>query len=185
MSSQQDGKLVTFVRHALPAVDRQAQPSEWTLTQEGAEAAKALDLSCHVECVSSPEFKALQTVALATGLSENAILIDPAFREVDRIEAVHDGFRAARRAWVFGKLDHQHEGWESPESAALRVSDALRRHDAPHLIVGTHRMVLTAWLVSAGVVLPRDAALEFWDGLPFPATVTVEIQGSGRVSLTS
>lgn len=185
MSNQQGGKLVTFVRHALPAVDPQVQSSEWALTHEGAEAAKALDISGHARFVSSPELKALQTVALATGRSEDTILIDQAFREVDRIEAVHDGFRAARRAWVSGELDHQHDGWESPESAAHRVSDALRRYDAPHLIVGTHGMVLTAWLVSTGVVKPRDAAIEFWERLPFPATVAVEIRGSGRVSLTS
>ena len=185
MSTQQSGRTVTFLRHALPEVDPQAQPSEWALTQDGAEAAKALDVSRNAQFISSPERKALQTVALASGLSEDTVVTDPAFREVDRIEVVHDGYRAARRAWVSGVLDHQHEDWESPESAANRVSDALRRYDSPHLVVGTHGMVLTAWLVSSGLVEPGDLAAAFWERLPFPAVVTVEVETSGRMSLTS
>ncbi|WDH79057.1 phosphoglycerate mutase family protein [Microbacterium esteraromaticum] len=185
MNSQHGAQTITFVRHALPEVDPQAQPSEWALTQAGVEAATALKLARSAQFVSSPELKALQTVALATGLSEDAVLIDPAFREVDRIENVHDGYRAARRAWVSGELDRRHDGWESLESAAHRLSDGLRRYDAPHVIVGTHGMVLTAWLVSAGVVMPGGSAVAFWEQLPFPAVVTVGVRVSGRVSLTS
>lgn len=149
----------------------------WVLTADGVEAAKALSLPAGAHVVSSPELKSLQTVALATGSAEDAVLVDAGFREVDRVETVRDGYRTARRAWVSGVLDDRHEGWESPESAAHRVSNALRRYDAPHLVVGTHGMVLTAWLVATGVVEPGEPAVEFWERLSFPAIVTVGVPG--------
>lgn len=171
------GRVVSFVRHAHPEVDASIRPSEWVLTADGVQAAKSLALPPNALVISSPEFKALQTVALATGSAKDAVLVDAGFREVDRVEAVHDGYRAARRAWVSGVLDDRHEGWESPESAVLRVSDALRRYDASHLVVGTHGMILTAWLVHTGAVESGESAVEFWERLPFPAIVTAEVPG--------
>lgn len=185
MSSQQSGRIVSFVRHALPDVDPKSPPSEWMLTSAGIEAAKALNLARSALVISSPEIKALQTVALATGTQKGAVVVDPAFREVDRIEAVHNGYRAARLAWVSGALDHRHQGWESPESAANRISEALRHYDAPHLVIGTHGMVLTAWLVSTGVVEPHAPAVAFWEQLPFPAIVTVDLLSSRKAALRS
>lgn len=183
MSGLQRGRVVSFVLHAMPEVDPQAMPSEWVLTPDGIEAATGLHITPGAQIVSSPEAKALQTVALATGTAEASVAVDPSFREVDRTEVVHAGYRAARRAWVSGALDDQHQGWESPEAVASRISDGLLRYDAPCLVVGTHGMALTAWLVSTGVVKPHASAVAFWERLPFPAVVTVELMSSGRASL--
>lgn len=182
MNLERRGRIVTFVRHALPEVDPHTRPSEWGLSTAGVDAAMALDIPSDATIVSSPELKALQTVTLATGVAEDAVVIDPAFREVDRIEAVHDGFREARRAWVAGERDERHEGWEVLEQAANRLTDGLRRYDAPRLLVGTHGMVLTAWMVSCGAIDPGLPAVDFWESLSFPHVLTVELLISGRVA---
>lgn len=183
MSSQQNGRTISFVRHALPEVDPMSPPSEWPLTSAGVRSAKALKLPRTARLLSSPEIKALQTVALATGSDVDSIVLDPAFREIERIEAVHDGYRAARAAWVSGALDNQHQGWESPKSATNRICEALLRYEAPHLVIGTHGMVLTAWLVSTGAIEPHASAVAFWEQLPFPAVATVEMLGEQRAIL--
>jgi len=181
MKQQHNGRVVSFVRHAFPEVDSSVDPAECALSIAGTEAAKALELPRDALIVSSPERKALQTVSLAAEVAEVAVVVDPAFREVDRVETVHAGFREARRAWVSGALDKRHEGWELPEEAATRFADALLRFSAPHLVVGTHGMALTAWMVSCGVVDRGAPAVDFWDQLRFPEVMTVELTGAGGV----
>lgn len=146
---------VRFVRHAMPLVDAQRAPADWDLTREGeAEAAaprlrlRRLTPDASAVIVSSPERKAVQTVALATERPTDSIRTDAGFREIDRHETVSEDFRDARRAWIAGELDARHSNWESPQHAADRMDAALRSANAQTVIVGTHGMVLTAWLIS-------------------------------------
>ncbi|WP_309129262.1 histidine phosphatase family protein [Microbacterium sp.] len=164
-------RRITLVRHAMPVVDVAVDPAAWSLSAEGAAAASALHLATDAVAVSSPELKALQTVALARGVATDEVAVDARFREVDRVEAVHDGFREARRAWVTGVLDSRHEGWEHPDAAARRFHEGLLAHPAEHLVVGTHGMVLTAWMVARGLVAPGAPAAAFWEALGLPAVV--------------
>lgn len=167
---------MTFVRHAHPVVDPLLPASSWALTAEGATAAQALTLDLTgTAVVSSPERKALQTIALATGIPLEQVPIDPAFREVDRVEAVSPGFLAARRAWVGGMLDDRHARWESPPRAVARVTAGIERRPGRHLIVGIHGMVLTAWMVAHGHIGAGNEAVDFWERMPFPAIVSLEV----------
>ena len=156
----------------MPRVDAAVTPDAWELSTEGLGAAAGQQVSAEGATIaSSPERKALQTTALTTAVRENAVVTEPRFREVDRVERVHDDFRAARAAWIAGQLDTRHEGWETPNAAARRFHEGLLAHPDDHLIVGTHGMVLTAWLVSVGQVAPGEAAVAFWDALAFPEVV--------------
>jgi 8-oxo-dGTP pyrophosphatase MutT (NUDIX family) len=157
----------------MPEVDATRPPGEWILSSDGINAAAALRLEAlAASAVSSPERKAVQTVALALRLPESAVATAVSFREVDRVESVHDGFRDARRAWIAGRLDERHEGWETPDAAARRFHEALLAQDARHVVVGTHGMVLTAWLASQGLVAD---AVAFWEALRFPDVVEIGI----------
>lgn len=92
-------RRITFVRHAMPAVDPASDPGEWQLSAAGRAAAMKLHLRADDSVVSSPERKALQTIALATGRPEESVPTDARFGEVGRTEPVHDDFRSTRQAW--------------------------------------------------------------------------------------
>lgn len=168
-------RRLTLVRHAMPAVDVALPAGAWPLSELGTAAAAALRLDAADETlvVSSPERKAHDTVALA--LPSAPVTTDERFREVDRVEQVHDDFRAARAAWIAGALDDRHAGWEKPDAAAQRFHDGLLAHAAEHLVVGTHGMVLTAWLVARGLVPDGQGAVEFWDALRLPDVIDLEL----------
>lgn len=170
-------RRITFVRHATPDVDAAVEPAEWALSADGLKSAAALRLQAdsEVRVVSSPERKALETVVSALAASRCEFDIADAFREADRQEAVHGGSREARRAWVAGRLDSRHEGWETPDAAARRFHEGLLACPAEHLIVSTHGMVLTAWLVWMGLVGPGDTAVEFWESLAFPDVIALDV----------
>ncbi|WP_417556319.1 NUDIX domain-containing protein [Microbacterium sp.] len=170
-------RRITFVRHAMPEVDAAVAPTEWPISAEGSKSASALRLQTGpaVRVISSPERRARETAASALTVSPSEVDVADSFREVDRQEAVHRGFRDARRAWVAGRLDSRHDGWETPDAAARRFHHGLLAHPAEHLIVSTHGMVLTAWIVAMGLVRPGDAAVAFWESLAFPDIIDLSV----------
>ncbi len=99
------------------------------------------------------------------------------FNEVQRDEPFDNDFRSRRRAWVEGKLDDRHAGWETPEEAASRFDEAVREYGerGERLVIGSHGMVITAWLVHAGLLQPGVAAGRFWEALAFPELVEVDL----------
>jgi broad specificity phosphatase PhoE len=124
--------------------------------------------------VASSELKAYQTLQCA-GPSVR-VLQDARFDEVRRVEPFDYDFRTRRRAWVEGRLGEWHRGWETPLEAAARFDEAVTDHTAssPTLVVGSHGMVLTAWLVHArGVVDVKDAGA-FWAALDLPGVIDLE-----------
>ncbi|MCA5894328.1 hypothetical protein LEP48_13355 [Isoptericola sp. NEAU-Y5] len=132
--------------------------------------------------VASTEPKSIETLCLALGT--RSVATDARFDEVARPgEPFDTSFRQARRAWVEGTLDGRHAGWEPPDVAAFRFDAAVRAHaraggaDATGtrtLVIGTHGMVLTAWLVSIGRVDPGAPAARAWDELSFPDVLHLE-----------
>lgn len=168
-------RRLTFLRHAMPEVDEEADPGAWPLSAAGLRAAAETAPVAGDLIASSPELKAHQTTALVTGVELHRLRTDARFREVDRTEPVHDDFRSARQAWVAGRLDDRHLGWERPDAAARRFHDGLLAHEGDHLVVGTHGMVLTAWFVHQGLIAPGDDAVAFWQALRFPDVIEVGI----------
>lgn len=125
--------------------------------------------------VSSPELKAVETLRCARQAADVEIREDDRLGEVFRPDEPFDErFAERRRAWVEGRIDERHIGWEPREDAASRFDAAVRaREGSPSLVVGTHGLVLTAWLVSIGQVEPGSPAGAFWARLAFPDLIRV------------
>ncbi len=149
---------LVLVRHAEPAVSPREDPRLWPLSPIGREAASQLHdrLPRTSRWISSTERNAYETLFYA-GHSGIAVAQDRRFDEVRRDEPFDSDSNTRRRAWVQGRLDEGHAGWESPQEAAERVELAVREYaaDAGALVVATHGMVLTAWLVHGRQRLAR------------------------------
>lgn len=167
---------VFLVRHAMPQLDATASPDDWRLSGGGRAAARALRgrLPPRSRRVVSSERKAQETLALAL---DEAFEVDRRLDEVHRPrEPIDSAVRSARRAWVSGRFDERHDGWETVTDAAARFDAAVRaRASADDLVVATHGMVLTAWLVFVGTVEAGEAAASFWESLGLPDVVTVDL----------
>jgi broad specificity phosphatase PhoE len=125
--------------------------------------------------VASDEVKAYETLLCArSGATE--VRQDARFGEVQRAEPFDDDFRSRRRGWVEGRLDDRQAEWESASDAAARfdatVNDYLEL--GRPLVIGSHGMVITAWLVRIGVVAPGRVAGDFWDALEFPDLIEID-----------
>lgn len=167
---------IVFLRHSLPAVHADVPPEDWGLSSAGALAARnsVLDVPISAKVLSSTERKAIETTSIITGRDAIDIETDLGFGEIQREEPVDDGFRERRAAWVAGQEDYRHAGWEAHTTAADRMSNALLHHRSEIMIVGTHGMVLTTWMVHVGLVSAGQPAVAFWQALGFPDTVTVQ-----------
>ena len=171
---------VLLVRHAAPEMSPSIDPARWPLSPTGQVAARALkgQLPGQRVWLSSEEVKALATLTCARPNNHVRIVQDQRFNEVVRNgEPFDDEFRVRRAAWLEGRPDERHSGWETPAEAAQRFDEALRTYaskDAP-VVVGSHGMVITAWLVHHGRVESGEAAGRFWRSLAMPAVVQVQI----------
>jgi len=171
---------IVLVRHAEPSVVPGTDPAAWALSPAGRRAAERLRHRLPSETgiwVASQELKAYQTLqCLAVG-AERSILRDERLDEVRRDEPFDDDFRSRRQAWVEDRLDARHDGWEAPRAAATRFDEAIRDHAGPGAppVVGSHGMVITAWLVHRGRVRPGREAGRFWTGLELPVLVELDL----------
>ncbi len=166
-------RRLVLVRHAAPQVDPSRDPHDWALSAEGRSAADRLRsrMPTSATFAASDEPKAIETLCAAT---DAQFSVDARFGEVRRPrEPISDDFRAVRRDWIAGALDARHEGWESPDAASARFANGLDALAGEVLVVATHGMVLTAWLVSVGEVRARAAA-DFWERLALPALFEVD-----------
>lgn len=163
------------MRHAMPELTPALGPEEWSLSAEGRLAARALQTRLPHLChrVASRERKAQQTLELAL---PGECAIDGRLDEVRRpVEAFGSDVRPCRKAWISGALDARHAGWETPAAAAYRFDRAIRHAPYGEVVVATHGMILTAWLISIGVLEAGEAAAQFWDQLAFPDVVVVSL----------
>lgn len=167
---------VIIVRHAEPEVRADLPPASWPLSTAGRLAAAGLrgSLPEADRLASSSEPKAIQTISLAAAVGPGAITIDDHFGEVRRPgEPFDDHHRERRLAWITGRPDARHASWETPEQAAGRFQDGLDQLDGEIVVVGTHGMIITAWLVAIGELRPGDPAGAFWQQLAFPDVLTI------------
>lgn len=168
-------KRVHLVRHAAPTARSDVDPAKWPLSKSGRTAAGRLapSLPPAAFLLSSTEVKAIETLTLASGSRPVA---DERFCEVRRPgEPFDDDVISRRRAWVEACLDERHAGWETPGQAAARFADGVHAYPHHDLVVATHGMVMTAWLVSIGALLEGTPAAERWAALQFPDLVVVTV----------
>jgi broad specificity phosphatase PhoE len=80
-------------------------------------------------------------------------------------------------AWVEGRLDDQHENWETGREAARRFDAAVRAYaqSGERVVIASHGMVITAWLVAQGRVEAGSDAGRFWQSLRFPDVIDVDL----------
>lgn len=171
-------RTVLIVRHAMPDVRDDIAPSAWVLNADGRAAAAGLRgrLPEQAHLASSPEPKALETLTLAAGVEPDAVAVDHRFGEVRRPgEPVDDDHRNRRFAWVSGRPDERHRTWETRAAAAERFQAGLDAIDADRVVVGSHGMVLVAWLISRGVIEDGAVAGRYWSDLGFPDLIDVRL----------
>ena len=163
---------IVLVRHAEPRTSPNADPARWPLSEAGRSAAARLaaHLPATGRWVTSTEVKAYETLWCARSDETLRVAQDARFDEVRRVEPFDADFRARRRAWVEGRPDQRHADWESPHAAAARFDEAVAEHSEGEstLVIGTHGMVLTAWLVHARGAVAQGGAGAFWAALAFP-----------------
>jgi broad specificity phosphatase PhoE len=166
------GQMLVLVRHAMPAASPEVAPAEWTLSPDGIRAAAALRevLPRDARLIASTEPKAWQTIG-----DVDDVVLDARFCEIDRPdEPWSDDFRVRRAEYVSGRA---HAGWEPHAAVAERFASGVadcRGEGARHVVVATHGMAMTTWLVSLGAVDP-DHAADFWRGLRFPDCHLVDV----------
>lgn len=165
---------VRIVRHAEPEVVPGDDPRRWVLSQAGRSAARELRtrLPQTGVWVSSTEAKAHETLLCAAD-PDVVVAQDPRFDEVLRSEPFDEEFRARRRAWVRGDLGVEHTGWETPQEAAVRFGRAVAEHASggTPLVIASHGMVITAWLVHGRHLLRPQEAADFWEAMAFPDVI--------------
>lgn len=169
-------RTAIIIRHAAPEARPDQGPATWPLSPAGREAAAELKsvIPQGAMLASSDEVKAIETVSLAAAVDRAELRVDDHFGEVRRPgEPFDNDHRSRRRAWVEGRPDGRHTSWETPEQAGLRFQRGLDELDDGTVVVGTHGMVLTAWLVAAGHLEAGPAAGAFWEDLAFPDVVSV------------
>ena len=165
-----------MVRHAMPMASRSVPPHLWPLSPDGQAAARRLvsELPAEAYFVSSGERKAWETLGEASG----PVVHDDRFNEIFRTGEPWKGdFHRLRRLYVHGVL---HPGWESHADAAERfqagIEAALGQAHGRDVVIATHGMVVTTWLVSRGAVAQNEAE-KFWASLAFPDCLVVEDGG--------
>ncbi|UYM03555.1 histidine phosphatase family protein [Solicola gregarius] len=169
--------MLLLVRHAMPLATKAAPSGAWALTADGRAAARQLRarFPAGAHLTASCERKAWETV----GGTDTHVERDARFDEIARTGEPWGGdFLRLRRRYVEGV---RHAGWESHEDAAGRfhagVVAAQDRYRDRAIVIGTHGMVLTNWLVSIGVVSTADAG-GFWSDLGFPDCIEVDTVGA-------
>jgi len=164
---------VILLRHAAPEVRPGVRPERWSLSDDGRQAARLLrgQLPERAVLASSREAKAIETPGCRSGSTSLAHRRN--FGEVQRVEPFDDHHHSRRLAWVRNELDDRHIGWETPSQAAVRFQAGLDAID-DDVVVATHGMVMTAWLVARGIVEPGQSAGACWIRLTFPALVTAQ-----------
>jgi len=172
--------MLILVRHAMPDIDAQKPPHQWSLSQEGRAAARLLAgaLPPDAYLVASTEPKARQTLE---PIGEP--VPDRRFDEISRIEPWEGEFRQLRRQYVDGA---DHPDWEPRSDVAERFGAAVDEHrdearDRP-LVIATHGMAMTVWL-TARIGLPDPGA--FWADLRFPDAHVVDLAAATIVRIGS
>ena len=171
---------ITYVRHAMPAVEEGVDSTRWHL-DEAAQAhaaawADRLEVRERIaRLVASTEPKALETAEAIARRWPAEVVPDERLREAAR-PWIGTGYRAMAHRYLRGE---QHDGWEPHADVERRMAEALA--DAAStpsdgaVVVVTHGLALSLHL---GARLGGDFDREsFWSRLAFPDAWVLEGDG--------
>ena len=154
---------LVLVRHSAPVVDLKVPSDQWSLSEEGIAAAKALGLFLELgpgygkTIWSSGEIKAQETASHIGGVLGLAAASDPRLGEVSRpLVESPDDYRDLALRYLGGESV---PGWESASDAVSRLTEGIdeltRKHEGDHLLVVTHGLVMSLYLAAIEAVDPR------------------------------
>ncbi|WP_421930935.1 histidine phosphatase family protein [Phenylobacterium sp.] len=178
MGNQAHRPALILVRHAAPAQDPNVPPPQWSLSEAGRDAARALaGKLTHLRpaaVVSSPEIKALETVAILTEGLGLEVETDPCFAELHRPKWPFSDTATfeARVAQVLSTPHESIEGAEPAGEAAARFTQGLLRHAARPLMVGSHGTILAAYLALESGRWDAD----LWKSLRLPEALVLDAE---------
>ena len=179
MGNQAHRPALILVRHAVPIQDPAVPPPQWQLSDDGRIAARALAGRLkHLNpqaVVSSPEAKAVETMAILCEDLGMSVEIDTAFAELHRPRWPFSD-TASFEARVIRLLElpgDSIEGAEPAGEAAARFAAGLARYPSRPLMIGTHGTILAAYLSRVSGLDP--AAL--WQSLRLPEAVVLDAEG--------
>jgi broad specificity phosphatase PhoE len=162
---------ITYVRHAMPAVEAGVDPAAWHLdavTRDQVQAwADRLEVGDGIGAlVSSSEPKALETAEAIAERWSAGVATDDGLREAAR-PWVGTGYRAVAHRYLRGERP---EGWEPHDEVARRMAAAIgRAHEVATggpVVVVSHGLALSIHLGDRlGADFDRES---FWSRLAFP-----------------
>jgi len=172
---------LVLVRHAEVRADPSQPADQWSITDDGRAASRALGETIRRAhptlrtIAASSETKAVET---ATALKERLqvagsgveVAVDHRLREVGRPWTDdHGAYKALVARYLAGE---EPTGWEPRDAVVERLSAALHdlTNDGPALAV-SHGIAMTVWLASVTTDLD---AIGFWTGLRFPDAWVVQ-----------
>lgn len=167
----------------MPDAAEHSSPDTWRLSADGRAAAAVLRRALPADALlcASEEPKAWETLG-----GSDSVRRDARFNEVARTGEPWEGaFRELRLQYVQGVA---HPGWEAHVEAAASfdagVLDALdpRGTAGRPVVIASHGMVMTTWLVSRGIVQAEKAG-DFWSDLRFPDCLLVDTEAASAQRL--
>lgn len=167
-----------FIRHAMPTIEPNLPPSEWSLSSRGQSAAHELAESLTNQnlqrLVTSSERKAHSTAIIISEVLGVEVVVDDRLKEVVR-PFIHERFSGAVFEYLRGSAL---EGWEPADQVVTRFSAAVTEHWlGGHYGVVTHGTALSLYLGSRGLV----NADTFWEGLKMPDAWRFATKGMERL----
>jgi broad specificity phosphatase PhoE len=162
---------ITYVRHAMPAVEEGVDPAHWHLEEATRDLTRAwadrLEVGERIGALaSSTEPKALETAAAIAERWPAEVRRDERLREAER-PWIGTGYRAMAHRYLRGELP---EGWEPQDAVAARIGAAVR--DAVAAAAGGSVVIVGHGLslsIHLGHRLGSDFDREsFWSRLAFP-----------------
>ncbi|MDA1280100.1 MAG: histidine phosphatase family protein [Chloroflexi bacterium] len=171
---------ILLTRHAEPAWNENATPSQWELTDAGRQRAAELGdylAERNIAAVyASTEIKAIQTAEIAGGASGKKPVIVHDLREHERENTVIVG-SAVRRAFVIDCIRNQ-DGiiyGSEPVSVARKrfcsaIADLMQQHTGATVAVVAHGTVISTFVAEMIDVDP----VPIWESIGLPGFIEID-----------
>lgn len=165
-----------LVRHA-HTQQSEAPSDEWTLSDRGRREAAALataELWANVAAAySSPEVKAVESIAPAVEAWGLPCRLDARLREVERPHTWHEDYGEVARRFLTSPEPPQ--GWEPRDTALNRVAACLREIEQTHagqdVVICSHGLLLTLYV--SGLAGAEADPFEIWRSIGFGVVAVV------------